>query len=70
VTLTLDAPATAKLRAEPTTVPQEKQSVKLLVAAPKETPVGATGATIRGEAVVEGLTIEVAVALPLTIAKP
>ncbi len=71
VGLTLDAPDTAKLRAERTTAPKGSQQVKLTMSSSKESPVGpVSGATVRAEAVVDGLTIQVAVALPVTVAKP
>jgi hypothetical protein len=71
VTLAFDAPGSAKLRAGRMTVPPGTQAVKLTVSSSKDSPIGTVaGATFRAEAVVDGLTVQVAVPLPLTIARP
>ncbi len=71
VDLAFDAPGPARLRAEPVTIPAGTQTAKLTVSSSKDSPVGPiAGATIRAETVVAGLAVEVAMPLPLTIAKP
>ncbi|HEY2157849.1 MAG TPA: PPC domain-containing protein [Isosphaeraceae bacterium] len=71
VGLSLEVPETSKLRGGPVTIPTGQGGMKLAVATSKDSPVGPiNGATVRAEAVVEGLTVEVAVPLPLAIAKP
>ncbi len=69
--LALDAAAATKVRADRMTVRPGTQTVKLNVSASKDSPVGPiTGATVHAETVVDGLAVEVAVPLALTIAKP
>ena len=71
VTLALDAPPASRIKADPIVLEPGKGSAKVVVRSSKESPVGAVaGASIRAEAVVDGVTIEVAVPLPLTVAKP
>ncbi len=71
VTLTLDAPAASKVRAEPVTLAPGQGSAKLVVQTDKESPAGAVaGTTVRAEAVVDGESIEITSPLPLNIMKP
>jgi hypothetical protein len=71
VSVSLDAPEASKLRGGPVTIPPGQGGTKLAVATSKDSPVGPfNGATIRAGAVVDGLTVEVTVPLPLTIVKP
>jgi hypothetical protein len=71
VRLALDAPPATKVHADRMTAAPGTGRVKLTVSSSTESPIGPiAGATLRADAVADGLTIETALPLPLTIARP